>query len=134
LPNIVHAFQTAEGIREAGHPDWLQVVGLLHDFGKIMFLWGEEEDGQVGTAEGPQWALGGDTWVVGCPIPECIVHAHFNDLNPDASNPLYNSSPTGMYEPGCGLDKTLFSYGHDEYMYQMLVANETTLPEVRDSL
>ena len=33
------------------------------DVGKIMFLWGVEEDGQVGKATGQQWALGGDTWV-----------------------------------------------------------------------
>ena len=25
FPNIEHAFQTAEGIRAAGHPDWFQV-------------------------------------------------------------------------------------------------------------
>ena len=31
--------------------------------GKVMFLWGAAEDGQSGTAEGPQFALGGDTWV-----------------------------------------------------------------------
>merc|ERR1712223_1052501 len=37
LPNIVHAFQTAERIREE-HPDkeWFQLVGLIHDLGKII--------------------------------------------------------------------------------------------------
>ena len=25
LPNLIHMLQTAEGIREAGHPDWFQV-------------------------------------------------------------------------------------------------------------
>jgi hypothetical protein len=45
---MVHMLQTAEGIRKAGHPDWFQLVGLLHDMGKIMFLWGAEEDGQIG--------------------------------------------------------------------------------------
>jgi inositol oxygenase len=48
LPNIVHMFQTAEGIRKKGHPDWMQLVGLIHDMGKIMFLWGTAADGQVG--------------------------------------------------------------------------------------
>ena len=43
LPNRIHMLQTAEGIRKAGHPEWMQVVGLIHDMGKIMFLWGEEE-------------------------------------------------------------------------------------------
>lgn len=44
LPNMVHMFQTAEGIRKAGHPDWFQLVGLIHDMGKIMFLWGDGEN------------------------------------------------------------------------------------------
>lgn len=36
LPNIVHAFQTAERIR-LDHPqnDWFQLVGLVHDLGKV---------------------------------------------------------------------------------------------------
>ena len=38
LPNLLHMLQTAEGIRRAGHPEWFQVVGLIHDMGKIMFL------------------------------------------------------------------------------------------------
>lgn len=48
LPNKIHLLQTAEGIRKAGHPEWLQLTGLLHDMGKIMFLWGTGEDGQDG--------------------------------------------------------------------------------------
>ena len=32
-----------------------QLVALLHDMGKIQFLWGGAEDGQRGTADGPQW-------------------------------------------------------------------------------
>jgi hypothetical protein len=31
------------------------LVALLHDMGKIQFLWGGAEDGQQGTADGPQW-------------------------------------------------------------------------------
>ncbi|KAF9791413.1 hypothetical protein SFRURICE_003205 [Spodoptera frugiperda] len=36
LPNIVHAFQTAERIREE-HPDqdWFHLIGLIHDLGKV---------------------------------------------------------------------------------------------------
>ena len=26
LPNRIHMLQTAEGLRKAGHPDWMQVV------------------------------------------------------------------------------------------------------------
>ena len=38
LPNIIHAFQTAEQIR-AKHPDkeWFHLVGLIHDLGKVFF-------------------------------------------------------------------------------------------------
>ena len=120
LPNILHMFQTAEGIRRAGHPDWFQVVGLIHDMGKIMFQWGTEEDGQMGTADGAQWALGGDTWVVGARIPECVVFSHFNTLNPDFADERYNTE-NGIYTPGCGINNLKFAFGHDEYLYMMLV-------------
>lgn len=38
LPNIVHAFQTAERIRQ-DHPedDWFHLIGLIHDLGKVGF-------------------------------------------------------------------------------------------------
>ena len=51
LPNKLHMLQTAEGLRRAGHPDWMQLMGLVHDLGKIMYLWGSPEDGQEGTGE-----------------------------------------------------------------------------------
>ncbi len=40
LPNIVHAFQTAERIRQC-HPDrdWFQLTGLIHDLGKVRQLY-----------------------------------------------------------------------------------------------
>lgn len=36
IPNIVHAFQTAERIRK-DHPDddWFHLTGLIHDLGKV---------------------------------------------------------------------------------------------------
>ena len=127
LPNVIHGLQTAEAIRKAGHPDWFVLTGLIHDLGKIMFLWGAKEDGQLGTAEGPQWALGGDTFVVGCKFPEGparpgVVFPEFNSLNPDMHDDRYNSK-FGIYDPHCGIDNLLFAYGHDEYLFQMLQAN-----------
>lgn len=37
MPNIVHAFQTAERIRHS-HPerDWFHLTGLIHDLGKVI--------------------------------------------------------------------------------------------------
>ena len=34
-----------------------------------------------------------------------------------------------MYSPNCGLSNVVMSFGHDEYMYRVLVGNNTTLPE-----
>lgn len=129
LPNLLHLLQTAEGIRRAGHPDWMQLTGLLHDMGKIMFLWGTSEDGQDGRSpNGKQWALGGDTFVVGCNIPDdAVVFPEFNKLNPDMANPAYKTE-YGIYDPQTGIDNLMFAWGHDEYMYRMLVANGTTIP------
>ncbi|POM63532.1 Inositol oxygenase [Phytophthora palmivora] len=120
--------QTAEGIRAAGHPDWFQLVGLLHDMGKIQYLWGHAEDGQEGTADGDQWALGGDTWVVGCKIPDSVVFPEYNATNADMNDSRYNTD-YGMYEPHCGFKNLKFAWGHDEYLYQMLKFNETTIPD-----
>ena len=132
LPNKVHMLQTAEGIRAAGHPDWMVFVGLVHDMGKIMYLWGCADDGQVGTADGPQWALGGDTWVVGCELPSGearpgVVLPEFFEASPDKHDPRYQG--LGLYAAGCGVDNLLFAYGHDEYLYQMLTANGAKLPK-----
>jgi inositol oxygenase len=36
VPNIVHAFQTAERIRKSyPNEEWLQLTGLIHDLGKV---------------------------------------------------------------------------------------------------
>ena len=129
FPNLEHNLQTAIGIREAGHPEWFQLVGLLHDMGKIMFaLGGLEKDGQHGHQYSPQWALGGDTWVVGAKIPDTVVFPEMNRLNGDYDNESYNTK-FGVYKPGCGFENLRFAYGHDEYMYQMLKFNKCAIPE-----
>lgn len=128
LPNLEHMLQTAESIRAAGHPDWFQLVGLIHDMGKMMFLWGTPEDGQEGTAYGPQWALGGDTWIVGCKIPESAVFSQFNKLNPDMVDSRYNTE-NGIHKEKCGMMNLDYAFGHDEYMYMMLKHNNCRIPE-----
>lgn len=39
------------------------------------------------------------------------------------------STKYGMYKPKCGIDKLLMSWGHDEYLYRVLVHNNTKLPK-----
>jgi len=123
LPNIVHAFQTAERIREE-HPDkeWFQLVGLIHDLGKIMAFYGE-----------PQWAVVGDTFPVGCrPQPSIVFGEESFQNNPDTYDSRYNTK-LGIYKEGCGIENVIMSWGHDEYLYHVLVNHMakmgTSIPE-----
>ncbi len=34
-----------------------------------------------------------------------------------------------MYEPNCGLNNLMMSWGHDEYLYQVLKHNGSKLPD-----
>ena len=120
LPNLVHLYQTAEGIRAKGLPDWLQLAGFIHDLGKCIYLKGRKEDG---TTLDTQWGIVGDTFVVGAELPDVLVYPEFNKLNADSDKPQY-AGRVGMYEEGCGLDQCLISYGHDEYLYQVLTENK----------
>lgn len=105
LSQIEHNLQTAEAIREAGHPRWFQLAGLIHDLGKILWVWGE-----------PQWCVVGDTFPLGCPFSPKIVFHEFFEANPDSKVAEYQTS-TGIYEERGGLDKVTMSWGHDEYLY-----------------
>jgi len=60
-----------------------------------------------------------DTFPVGCMFSPSIVFPEFFKNNPDYTNPKYNTL-YGIYEPNCGLDNVLMSYGHDEYLYQVV--------------
>lgn len=127
MPNLTHAIQTAEMIRKDGLPDWFQLIGLIHDLGKIMFLKG---DNKTGTGLQEQWAMVGDTFIVGCKLPDTLVYSEFNHLNLDKDNQIYNTD-IGMYHEKCGLDNVHCSWGHDEYLYMILSSdkNKNTLPD-----
>lgn len=125
-PNLYHAIQTAEMMKKDGLPDWMQLIGLLHDIGKIMYKQGSDQEG---TGKKEQWAMVGDTFIVGCQLPEKIIYPEFNQYNPDMKNSKYNTK-LGMYKEGCGLDNLMCSWGHDEYLYRILShpKNEHSLP------
>lgn len=53
-------------------------MGLVHDVGKIMALYGE-----------PQWAVVGDTFPVGCAFSNKCVFPEFFKDNPDSTDPVY---------------------------------------------
>jgi len=110
LSQLDHLLQTAEAIRAAGQPRWLQLTGLIHDLGKVLCLFRE-----------PQWAVVGDTFPLGCRFSEDIIyHQYFKD-NPDTLSASYQTE-IGIYERHCGLDQVTMSWGHDEYLYQVMKA------------
>jgi inositol oxygenase len=108
LSQIEHLLQTAEAIRQAGHPRWFILAGLIHDLGKILCLFGE-----------PQWAVVGDTFPVGCAFSDRVVFPEFFADNPDSRVAEYQT-PCGIYEENCGLDRVHLSWGHDEYLYKVV--------------
>lgn len=108
LDQLQHLLQTAEAIRADGHPDWFVLTGFLHDMGKVLCLFGE-----------PQWAVVGDTFPVGCQHSDKIVYPEYFANNPDSQDERYNTK-YGVYEPNCGLRNVHMSWGHDEYLYQLM--------------
>lgn len=58
LSQIEHLLQAAEAMKRDGKPRWMQLTGLIHDLGKLLFFYG---------AEG-QWDVVGDTFPVGCAL------------------------------------------------------------------
>jgi inositol oxygenase len=116
LSQIEHLLQTAEALRRDGKPRWMQLTGLIHDLGKLLFFFG---------AEG-QWTVVGDTFPVGCAFNEKIIYPDNFEHNPDYGHEIY-STKNGIYSPGCGLDSIMLSWGHDEYLYYV-VKDQSTLP------
>lgn len=120
LGQIAHLLQSAEAIRRDGKPRWMQLTGLIHDLGKLMFFYD-------GAAQG-QWAVVGDTFPVGCAFDERIVLSKETfKANPDWDHPVY-STKFGIYEEGIGMDNVMLSWGHDEYLYHV-VKDQSKLPD-----
>lgn len=108
LDQLQHLLQTSEAIRADGHPDWFVLTGFIHDIGKVLCLFDE-----------PQWAVVGDTFPVGCAYSDKIVYPEFFKENPDYNNKKFNTK-LGVYKENCGLDNVKMSWGHDEYLYQIV--------------
>lgn len=118
LSQIDHALQTAEAIRRDGQPRWMQLVGLIHDLGKLLYFFDSKG----------QWDVVGDTFPVGCRYSSKIIFSESFRQNPDFANPLYNTK-YGIYSKHCGLDQVMLSWGHDEYMYHIAKIHSRLPPE-----
>ncbi|KAF2766137.1 inositol oxygenase 1 [Teratosphaeria nubilosa] len=117
LSQIEHLLQSAEAIRRDGKPKWFQLVGLVHDLGKLLFFY---------DARG-QWDVVGDTFPIGCAFEDSIIYPGTFESNPDSHDSIY-STKYGIYSPGCGLDNVMLSWGHDEYLYH-ICKDQSTLPD-----
>ncbi|GLC39446.1 hypothetical protein PLESTB_001349600 [Pleodorina starrii] len=121
LSLLDHAFQTAELCR-LHHPDldWLHLVGLMHGLGKLL------AHRRFGSQ--PQWAICGETYPLGCRFSPHILGAQYFTANPDRRRRLYNT-PTGLYDPGCGLLNCVMSWSAPEYLYLVISLNSSRLPQ-----
>ena len=117
---IEHLLQTAEAIRRDGKPDWMQLTGLIHDLGKLLCFFGLGQKGQ--------WDVVGDTFVVGCKFPKEIIYPETFKSNPDTYDDRLNTE-YGIYEPNCGLDNVLVTFGHDEYIAQICKKQSTRMSQ-----
>lgn len=117
LTQVAHAFQTAERARQQ-YPDldWLHLVGLIHDCGKILLT------------ELPEYWVVGDTFPLGCAWSSDIIYHESFKENPDSLIAEYQTK-CGIYSEHCGLDQVIMSWGHDEYMYRVCTWNQCHLPK-----
>ena len=110
IENSIHSYQTAERIRKH-YPDnkEFQIIGLIHDLGKVLYLFKE-----------PNWMVVGDTYALGCEFPKSIVYYESLKYSPE-----YNKyDKYGIYSKNCGIDNLWLSFGHDEYLYTVLKGNK----------
>jgi hypothetical protein len=54
-----------------------------------------------------------DTFIVGCKFSDKIIYPESFAGNPDSYDSVY-STECGIYQPHCGLDNVMLSWGHDE--------------------
>ncbi|CAM9691045.1 unnamed protein product, partial [Phaeothamnion confervicola] len=112
---------TADDLRAAGQPDWMQLIGLLHGLGRVLCTFSEPQNGV--TDEERACGLAEYAWVVGAPMPPRIVAPTYNAGNADLADPRCQRQPAGMYEPGCGLDAVALTWTGPEYLWHVLRHN-----------
>lgn len=112
LPNLHHLYQSALYARDHGFPKWMVITALIHDLGKIIYVRGTDD---FGTTMENQWAITGDTWVLGCALPSSLVFPEFNIYSPH-----FDFSTYGIYEPHCGIRNLEITYSHDVYLADLL--------------
>jgi inositol oxygenase len=119
-------FRTAELFRNAGHPDWVQLIALVYSLAGVV-----NSIDMVTAVESENdydWTISSRGRVVGCTPPASVAFGEFRSLNADEQDPRY-SSLQGMYDLHCGFDNVLLAWTGPEYMYYMLKHNEVNVPD-----
>ncbi|KAL2002858.1 hypothetical protein VTN02DRAFT_5695 [Thermoascus thermophilus] len=114
---VAYNLKARKAICRDGKPRWMQLTGLIHDLGKLLYFFG---------AEG-QWDVVGDTFPVGCAFDERNIYPDTFQRNPDFNHPIYGTK-LGIYHPHRGLENIMLPWGHDEYLYNV-IKDQSTLPE-----
>jgi len=129
------SFHTAELAKKEGHPDWVQLVALIHGLAGALTCAGSSSSSSsiVASDESPNgedfdWTIYVDVRVVGCKAPSDTTLSEFRHLNPDEGDNRYNTR-TGLYREHIGLENVLLSWTSNEYMTYMLLHNNVMLPK-----
>ncbi len=99
---------------------WFPLVGFIHDLGKVMLLpkFGELQ----------QWCVVGDTYPVGAPFADSNVFFDKEYFHLSSDYPTYekqDETSFGKYTRHCGFDETDMTWGHDEYIYEVMRQGST---------
>jgi len=122
------SFEAAESFRKAGHPDWVLLIALIHELGRVVRLLLEKDAAAEAEDCGYDWTISCHSRIVGCRAPSGASFPEFRSLCPDECETRYSTS-IGIYEEGCGLQRVLMSWTGPEYMYFLLRHNQVSLPE-----
>ncbi|KAF8069233.1 hypothetical protein FPV67DRAFT_1607528 [Lyophyllum atratum] len=109
--SVWEAMEMLNMLIDESDPD---VAGLTHDLGKLLLLFGSEG----------QWDVVGV--IIGCKFSDKIIYPDTFAANPNSCDSIY-STEYGIYQPHCGLDNVMLSWGHDEYLYNVF-KDQSTLP------
>ncbi|MBU3021215.1 inositol oxygenase [Aestuariibacter sp. A3R04] len=102
---------------------WFPLVGFIHDLGKVMLL---PEFGCL-----PQWAVVGDTYPVGAPFASANVFYSKGFYKKAQDYGMYETDTQthfGMYSKHCGFDAVDMTWGHDEYIYEVMAKGSEIHP------
>ena len=103
---------------------WFPLLGFIHDLGKVMLL------PKFGSLE--QWAVVGDTYPVAAPFAASNVfyaNGYYTDCADYTNYNTQNNNNFGKYPRNCGFDNVDMSWGHDEYVYEVMQQGSQICPE-----